>query len=155
MVILLTGAKYRSETEFDLHAREANWAGVGWDVIRSIPWKRMSCADVENGHNEFSLENVKKYMLPVLEREHGNLKSEEDDTNQSLPSKEREFAIILFTAELIDTSAVLDETYARTKAVLDGKDKVLVEITAILGYYAYVSYTLNVFNIPSGMDPVK
>ena len=115
----------------------------------------MSCADVENGYNEFSLENVKKYMLPVLEREHGNLKSEEDDTNQSLPSKECEFAIILFTAEFIDTSAVLDETYARTKAVLDGKDEVLVEITAILGYYAYVSYTLNVFNIPSGMDPVK
>lgn len=63
--------------------------------------------------------------------------------------------LVLFTAELLDTSAVLDETYARTKAVLDGKDEVLVEITAILGYYAYVSYTLNVFNIPSGMDPVK
>jgi hypothetical protein len=49
---------------------------------------------------------------------------------------------------------VSDETYARTKEALDEKDEVLVEITAILGYYAYVSYTLNVFKIPSGMDPI-
>lgn len=152
LVILLTGAKYRSETEFDLHAREANWAGVGWDVIKSIPWKRMSCTD--NRH-EFSLENVKKYMLPVLEREHDSLICEKNETTtHSLPSKEREVAIVLFTAELLETSAVSDETYARTKEALDEKDEVLVEITAILGYYAYVSYTLNVFKIPSGMDPI-
>lgn len=143
LVILLTGAKYKSDTEFDIHAIEANRAGVAWDVIKSIPWR---------GDEQFSLGAVKKYMLPVLEREHDNMKV---DANQPSPSREREVAIVLFTAELLDSLAVLDETYNRTKAVLGGKDSVLVEITAILGYYAYVSYTLNVFRIPSGMEPVK
>jgi 4-carboxymuconolactone decarboxylase len=143
LVILLTGAKYKSDTEFDIHAIEANRAGVAWDVIKSIPWR---------GEEEFNIDTVKKYMLPVLEREHDNIKS---DANQPMPSREREVAIVLFTAELLDSLAVSDETYNTTKAVLGGKDSVLVEITAIIGYYAYVSYTLNVFRIPSGMEPVK
>ncbi|KAL3796970.1 hypothetical protein HJC23_000723 [Cyclotella cryptica] len=155
LIILLTGAKYRSETEFDLHAREANWAGVEWDVIRSIPWKRLSSCDGSDEGREFGLENVKEFMVPVLEKEHDNMRVEASDTSQSLPDKEREVAIVLFAAELLDTSVVSDETYERTKAVLGGDDAVLVEITAILGYYAYVSYTLNVFRIPSGMSPVK
>ncbi|KAL7484688.1 hypothetical protein ACHAW6_010317 [Cyclotella cf. meneghiniana] len=154
LVILLTGAKYRSETEFDLHAREANQAGVGWDVIHSIPWKRLSCPD-NNEHHEFSLNNVKDYMVPVLEKEHDSMNIEANDASHSSRAKEREVAIVLFVAELLDTSVVSDETYERTKTVLGGEDAVLVEITAILGYYAYVSYTLNVFRIPSGMSPVR
>jgi hypothetical protein len=36
-----------------------------------------------------------------------------------------------------------------TREAVGGKDAVLVEITSIVGYYAFVSYTLNVFRIPS------
>jgi hypothetical protein len=43
----------------------------------------------------------------------------------------------------LETSTVTDSTYKKTKAVLDGKDSVLVEITAILGYYVYESYTMS------------
>lgn len=143
LVILLTGAKYKSDSEFDIHAIEANRAGVAWDVIKSIPWRE---------GEDFSLDGVKKYMLPSLEEEHDNMKA---GVGQHLPSRAREVAIVLFTAELLDTTTVSDETYERTKAVLDGNDSVLVEITAIIGYYAYVGYTLNVFKIPSGMSPVK
>jgi 4-carboxymuconolactone decarboxylase len=143
LVILLTGAKYKSDTEFDIHAIEANRAGVAWDVIRSIPWR---------GDEKFSLEAVKRCLLPVLQKEHDNM---ELSGNYTKTSREREAAIVLFTAELLETSSVTDNTYEKTKAVLDGKDSVLVEITAILGYYAYVSYTLNVFRIPSGIGPVK
>ena len=75
--------------------------------------------------------------------------------NYAKTSREREVAIVLFTSELLETSSVTDSTYLKTKAVFDGKDSVLVEITAILGYYAYVSYTLNVFRIPYGIGPVK
>ena len=57
------------------------------------------------------------------------------------------YYIALFAAELLDTNTVSDETYERTKQVLDGQDSVLVEITAIIGYYSYVAYTLNVFKI--------
>ena len=39
LVILLTGARYNTYTELDIHAIEANRAGVAWDVIRSIPWR--------------------------------------------------------------------------------------------------------------------
>ena len=143
LVILLTGAAYKSASEFDIHAIEANRAGLSWDVIKGIPWR----------NEGFSLEKVKECVLPVLEKEHDNMKI--DDSYQTQPSKEREIAIVLFTAELLDTTTVSDETYEKTKAILDGKDSVLVEITAILGYYSYVAYTLNVFKIPSGMRPVK
>ena len=61
----------------------------------------------------------------------------------------REIEIVNFTAELLQTSKMTDETYQKTKDALDGKDSVLVEITSIVGYYAFVSYTLNVFRIPS------
>jgi hypothetical protein len=43
LVILLRGAKYKTNTELDIHATEAKRAGVAWDVIRSIPW----CGDEE------------------------------------------------------------------------------------------------------------
>jgi hypothetical protein len=70
--------------------------------------------------------------------------------NQLIPllDDDREKNIVKFTAELLDTCTVSDETYAATKSALDNKDSVLVEITSITGYYAYVSYTLNVFQIP-------
>jgi hypothetical protein len=48
---------------------------------------------------------------------------------------EREKAIA-FTAELLETYGVSDETMPPRKAV-DGKDSVLVEITSISGYYTY------------------
>lgn len=37
LVILLTGAKFKSEAEFDIHVSEALRAGIGIDVINSIP----------------------------------------------------------------------------------------------------------------------
>jgi len=124
LVILLTGAKARSSTEFAIHTGEALRAGILQEVIDSIP-----------RDDEFSLEAVQEKLLPLL-------LSDDDNSN-------RETAIVTFAAELLDTSTVSEETYQRTKAALDNKDSVLVEITSIVGYYMYVSYTLNVFRIPA------
>jgi hypothetical protein len=93
---LLTGAKYKTNTELDIHATEANCAGVAWDVIHSIPWR---------GDEEFSLEAVKRCLLPVPQKEHDNMKL---SGNYTKTSREREVAIVLFTAELLETSCVTD-----------------------------------------------
>ena len=119
LVILLTGAKFRSHTEFDIHVGEAIKAGIDLSVIKAIP-----------RDDEFSAQAVTFTLVPLL-------------------TDQREVDIVQFTAELLETSAVSDETYAKTKEALKGKDSVLVEITSIVGYYAFVSYTLNVFQIPS------
>ena len=119
LVILLTGARTRSETEFAIHTGEALKAGIASEVIDSIP-----------RDDDFSLGAVEEKLLPLL-------------------SNNREKAIVAFTAELLETSTVSEETYQKTKAAVDEKDSVLVEITSIVGYYTYVSYTLNVFQIPA------
>ncbi|KAL3920081.1 MAG: hypothetical protein SGARI_007035 [Bacillariaceae sp.] len=119
LVILLTGAKHRSKTEFEIHTGEAIKAGMTMEQIQAIPQG-----------DAFSVQQVDKRVVPLLETE-------------------REKTIARFTAELLDTCTVSEETYNNTKTVLDGKDSVLVEITSITGYYTYVSYTLNVFNIPA------
>lgn len=160
-MILLTGARFKSEGEFDIHVGEARRAGIGMEVVKSIPRGRLpSLMDEKGGEDgdgeeeavEFSLDNVKKFMLPILKKEHDdNVLSASGNGDTS---KEREVAIVLFTAELLETFTVSDETYNRTKEALDGKDSVLVEINAIVGYYAYVAFTLNVFKIPSGVQPI-
>ena len=119
LVILLTGARFRSDTEFDIHVGEARKAGIDLSVIKSIP-----------RGDDFSMDSVATALVPLL-------------------TDQRERSIVQFTAELLETSKVSDETYNQTKEALDGKDPVLVEITSIVGYYAFVSYTLNVFKIPS------
>lgn len=119
LVILLTGAKYQSHTEFDIHVGEALQAGVDLAIIRAIPRDA-----------DFSLAAVLSVLLPLL-------------------TDAQERAIVHFTAELLHTTTVSDETYAMTREAVGGKDAVLVEITSIVGYYAFVSYTLNVFRIPS------
>jgi len=119
LIILLTGAKTRSPTEFAIHTGEALKAGISSTVIDSIP-----------RDDEFCLEAVQEKLLPLL------------DNN-------REKAIVAFAAELLQTSTVSDATYRQTKETVGNKDSVLVEITSIVGYYTYVSYTLNVFQIPS------
>lgn len=119
LVILLTGAKTRSPTEFSIHVGEALKAGIGKNIIESIP-----------RDDEFSLEAVQEQIIPLLDND-------------------REKAIVSFTSELLHTSTVSDVTYQKTKAAVDNKDSVLVEITSIVGYYVYVAYTLNVFQIPA------
>jgi 4-carboxymuconolactone decarboxylase len=119
LVILLTGAKTKSHAEFDIHVGEAIKAGISMKVIKAIP-----------RDDDFSLAAVKDNMLSLLDND-------------------RERAIVTFTAELVDTYAVSDETYKASKEALDDKDSVLVEITSIAGYYTYVAYTLNAFRIPS------
>ena len=177
LVILLTGAKFKSEAEFDIHVGEARRVGISWDVILSIPRGRLlSEIDGEVSHKNLSLQEeegflkkVKHSVVPKLEKEHDNnnsINNEQHTSNveenkdemakssiNSSNAKEREVAIVLFTAELLEQSTVSDETYATTKQVLDGQDSVLVEITSIIGYYAYVAYTLNVFKIPSNVKP--
>jgi 4-carboxymuconolactone decarboxylase len=118
LVILLVGAKMRSQTEFEIHTAEALKAGLTQEIIDSIP-----------RDDDFSAQSVMDTVLQLL------------DTD-------REKAIVTFAAELLDTSTVSDLTYNSTKAALDGKDSTLVEITSITGYYTYVCYTLNVFQIP-------
>jgi hypothetical protein len=80
--------------------------------------------------NDFTLEAVRETFLPLLDNE-------------------RETAIVAFTAEPLETFRVSYEIYASTKAAVDGKDSLLVEITSISGYYTYVAYTLHVFRIAS------
>lgn len=162
LVILLTGAKFRSEAEFDIHVGEARRAGIGWDVIRSIPRGTLLSHEESKGEGrsseaeEFGLEKVKECVVPLLEREHDDEQVHQDSRDGACKSKakEREVAIVLFTAELLDRSTVSDETYAATKRVLDGQEAVLVEITAIIGYYAYVAYTLNVFRVAASPSSV-
>lgn len=125
LVILLTGAKAKSHAEFDIHVGEALRSGWSLDMIQAIP-----------RDDDFSLEKVKSTIVPML-------------------TEAREKAIALFTAELLDTYTVSDETYEKTKKVMDGKDSALVEITSISGYYTYVAYTLNVFRIPSSSKPAS
>jgi alkylhydroperoxidase family enzyme len=118
LVILLTGAKARSSTEFAIHTGEALKAGIDEEVIESIP-----------RDDDFSVNAVQEKLIPLLDND-------------------REKAIVNFTAELLQNSTVSEETYQKTKAAVESKDSVLVEITSIVGYYMYVSYTLNVFRIP-------
>lgn len=161
LVILLTGARFKSEAEFDIHVCEARRAGVGWDVIRSIPRgvllskQEEEMRGDEESQAEFSLEKVKECVIPTLENEHhsGLLKRNEVESRDK--TKIREIAIVLFTAELLDRNTVSAETYAHTKELLSGKDSVLVEIVAITGYYAYVAFTLNTFNIASSVTLPK
>lgn len=117
LVILLTGAKAKSHTEFEIHTAEALRAGLPGKVIHAIP-----------RDDAFSLVRVQNDLCPLL-------------------SSDRERAIAIFAAELLETSTVSDQTYEQTRAQVDEQDKVLVEITTIIGYYVFVSYTLNVFRI--------
>lgn len=119
LVILMTGAKTKSHTEFDIHVGEALKAGLSMDIIQAIP-----------RDDDFSVETVESKLVPLL-------------------ANAREVAIARFVGELLDTYGVSDETYASTKQALDNDDTVLVELVAIAGYYTYVSYTLNAFRIPS------
>ncbi len=126
LIILLTGAKTKSHAEFDIHVGEAIKAGIAMDIINAIP-----------RDDDFSYAAVMERVVPLLKSDDG------------VGMNAREWAIVQFTAELLDTYTVSDYTYAITKQALGNQDSVLVEITSIVGYYTYVSYTLNVFQIPS------
>lgn len=139
LVILLTGARHCSHTEFDLHQGEAIRAGLPLDIIQSIPRDK-----------DFSLQAVKDSLIPKLKNPPQiDKENNTSDTTTIQPNPEREVALALFTSELLDSSTVCEDTYNETKVALGGKDEVLVEITAIVGYYTYTAYTLNVFSIPS------
>lgn len=60
-------------------------------------------------------------------------------------AKKDERAIYDFIRELYKKRRVSDRSYARVRAVLD--DGAMVELVGILGYYAMVSMTLNVFRM--------
>lgn len=59
------------------------------------------------------------------------------------PKDER--ALYDFIQELYKTRRVSDRTYKRVRAFLD--EAAMVELTGILGYYALISMTLNVFHM--------
>ena len=118
LVILLTGAKFESQTEFEIHRAEAVRAGLAMNVIDSIP----------HGKN-FNLENVESNLCTKLDAA-------------------KEIMIVKFAAELLASNTVSDKTYNDTLNTVNGNHAIIVEITSIIGYYAYVAYTLNVFKIP-------
>jgi 4-carboxymuconolactone decarboxylase len=62
---------------------------------------------------------------------------------KSAPQDER--AIYAFVQELYKTRRVSDATYKRARAFLG--DAATVELVGILGYYALISMTLNVFRM--------
>jgi hypothetical protein len=125
LVILLTGARYESDAEFDIHVDEARRAGVGWDVIRSIPGGMLLPPSVEEEDDEeenddgFSLERVKERVIPALMREHDGVMLPEIGTTCE-EAREREVAIVLFASEFLDTITVCDKTYNATRDRLHG-----------------------------------
>lgn len=119
LIILLTGARHKAHAEFDIHQSEALRSGLTMEIISAIP-----------RDDEFSMGKVTADLLPLLSE------------------NERDTAIAKYTAELLETSTVSDETYQETLKAVGGEESVLVEITSIIGYYTYVAYTLNAFNIP-------
>jgi 4-carboxymuconolactone decarboxylase len=67
---------------------------------------------------------------------------------KSAPKDER--AIFAFVQELYKNKRVSDRTYKRLYALLG--DAAIVELTGILGYYALISMTLNVFRMLPPQD---
>jgi 4-carboxymuconolactone decarboxylase len=67
---------------------------------------------------------------------------------KSAPKDER--AIYAFARELYKTNRVSDRTYKRAQAFLS--DAAMVELVGILGYYALISMTLNVFRMMPPAD---
>lgn len=61
-----------------------------------------------------------------------------------------ERAIYAFARELYKTNRVSDRTYKRMRAFLS--DAAMVELVGILGYYALISMTLNVFRMMPPAD---
>jgi 4-carboxymuconolactone decarboxylase len=62
---------------------------------------------------------------------------------KSAPKDER--AIYDFIQELYKTKRVSDRTYKRVHAILG--EAAMVELAGILGYYALISMTLNIFHM--------
>jgi hypothetical protein len=153
LVILLMGARYESDAKFDIHVNEARRAGLGWDVIRSIPsGMLLPPSEVEEDGEEeddngFSFERVKEHMIPALIQEHDGVMLPEIGTTCN-EARERKVAIVLFTLEFLDRNTMCNKTHNATRDRLDGCNSGLVKIVAIVGYYAFVLYTLNVFRIP-------
>ncbi len=67
---------------------------------------------------------------------------------KSAPKGER--AIYAFVQELYRTQRVSDRTYKRVQSLLG--DAATVELVGILGYYALISMTLNVFRMMPPAD---
>lgn len=57
----------------------------------------------------------------------------------------RDVALAEFCATLLQTSQVDNETYDRVKQEVE--EELLVDVTSIVGYYTFVAYTLNVFDV--------
>jgi 4-carboxymuconolactone decarboxylase len=132
LIILLTAAKTKCSTEFELHQGEALLAGWSLELIHAIP-----------RDDKFSMQAVNDTVIPLL------LQRQDNEALKKQGTKERLLAMVRFCAELLDTCTVSDDTYTRTLVAMNGKENVLVEMTSIVGYYTYVAYTLNVFRIPS------
>ena len=131
LVILLTAAKMKSCTVFDIHANEALLAGVENDVILAIQ-KILNSSD--NASNKLDSSFTSRYI--------------ESNVIPLLDNNGREIAIVNFASEMLENYEISDQTYENAKVLLGGKDEVLVEITSIVGYYMYVALVLNVFQIP-------
>jgi hypothetical protein len=153
LVILQTGARYESDAKLDIHVDKARRAGLGWDMIRSIPGGALLPPseeeedDKEEDNDGFSLKRVKERVIPALIWEHDGVMLPEIGTTCD-EAREREVAIVLFASEFLDTITVCNETHDATRDRLDGRNSALVKIVAIVGYYAFVLYTLNAFRIP-------
>ena len=133
LIILLTAAKMKSNTEFHIHANEALLAGVKNDIIlaiRKILVSSNNGSNLNNADPVFTSVYIKSNIIPLLD------------------NNEREIEIVNFVSEMLENNKVSDETYNNTKVFLGGKDEVLVEITSIVGYYSYVALILNIFQIP-------
>lgn len=99
--------------------------------------------------DEFSVNAVEDQVLPFL-LESSTSTSNDKDNKDNDDDSTWEVAVVRFVSELLESSTVKSDRYNATKAALgEDSDKVLVEITSIVGYYTFCAYTLNVFNIPT------
>ena len=98
---------------------EARLVGVSWDVIQVIPRGELISGinNYNNAKEEFSLKNVIEYVIPMLKKDHDNINEQirliDIQSELQNNAKEREIAIVLFAAELLDTNTVSDKTYER------------------------------------------
>merc|ERR1712157_693314 len=120
----ITAARMQSITEFEIHAKESLRVGLEENIVE----------DIRNTF--FQQQGVQPPLSTICTIAKPYLRNA------------REIAIMNFAVELLESNTVCDETYNKSKKDLDGEDKVLVEITSIIGYYMYVALTLNVFKVP-------
>ncbi|KAL1523425.1 hypothetical protein AB1Y20_018365 [Prymnesium parvum] len=126
MAILLTAARHNASTEWAIHERMAREAGAHTAASLLQGTGQPGLLFHASGVANDVIQSIKRRQRP-----------------DGLPS--RMAAVHDFSRSLLDCSRVSGTTYEVALGLMG--EKSLVELTAILGYYTLVAFTLNVFQI--------